>query len=66
MLKKIKKPYMMIAGTFIPAFAALTIIKLVKTQRNEPFDAFDKTNMIIFGALTIGGAILTAKLCDNK
>ncbi len=65
MLEKIHKPYLMIAGTFIPAFAALAVIKLVKAQQNEPFDAFENRNMAIFGALTIGGAILTAKLMNK-
>jgi len=65
MLDKIYKPYLMIAGTFVPAYAAITMIKLIKARNNEPFDAFEKRNMFIFGALTIGGAILTAKLLNK-
>lgn len=56
-MEKIKKPYLMIGGTLLPAFVGVCAYVAIKKQAKT-----DVTAIILFAALAVVGGYYTSKL----
>ena len=60
-MKKLKKPYLMVGGTLLPAFAGVCAYVAIKKQAKT-----DVTAIILFAALAVVGGYITAKMLKEE
>ena len=58
---KTKKNYLLVAGTFLPAFTGIAVLSLIRKHHKV-----DTGAVVLFGALTVAGAYLTTKMMHQK
>jgi hypothetical protein len=58
--EKLNKAYLMIGGTFLPAFSGIAVLSLIRKDNKV-----DKTAIVVFAGLSILGGYFTAKIINK-
>ena len=53
--------YLMVAGTFLPAFTGIAVLSLVRKNHRV-----DTQAVVVFAALSVAGAFLTTRMLHKK
>ena len=58
--KKMTKTYLMVAGTFLPAFAGIATLQMIRKNQK-----LDTTAIVVFAGLSVVGGYFTAKMLNK-